>query len=127
MSYDLHVVRTKDWADAATAPITIADVDAVIAADPALGWSTSDYVRMRDDGGVVSTYYMITWNGEPCFWWYKDQITCAGPDENQQRKLVKIARALKAYVVGDEGERYEIQKSFLGREKLVVVPEDHSP
>lgn len=120
MGYDLHIVRTLDWTDAASSPITKADVDALIARDAELKWSTTDYVDM-DDGGVTTRYYLIEWRGSPSFWWYRDQIQCSGADDAQQLKLVRMARALNAYVVGDDGERYEIKKGFLGKEKVVVV------
>src|SRR5437764_16190 len=107
MAYDLHVVRTKDWVEAGTAPITKPEVDALIANDPELEWSTTDHIDMSDDTGVVTRYYMIKWRGEPCFWWYRDQIQCSGPDDDQQLKLAQIARALNAYAVGDDGEHYE--------------------
>ncbi len=121
MSYDLHVVRTKDWLEASQAPITKQDVDALIAADSELEWSTSDYVDMKDDAGAVTRYAMITWNDVSCFWWYRDQITCSNPDEAQQMKLARIARSLNAYVLGDDGERYGIRKNILGKEKIAVV------
>ena len=106
MAYDLHIVRTKDWLEASTAPITKQDVDALIARDPELAWSTTDYVDMSDDAGAVTRYHMIVWRGQPCFWWYRDQIQCSGPDEGQQAKLVQMARALDAFAVGDDGEVY---------------------
>ncbi len=119
MPYDLHVARTKDWMEAMTMPITKQDVDALVAADSELKWSTTDFVDMADDG-VTTRYYMIIWQGSPCFWWYRDQILCSRPDEAQQLKLAQIARALNGYAVGDDGERYEIKKGFFGKEKLVV-------
>jgi len=61
---------------------------------------------------------MIAWRGQSCFWWYRDQILCSSPDDAQLMKLVQMARALNAYAVGDDGERYEIKKGFLGKEKL---------
>ncbi len=79
---------------------------------------------MSDDAGAVTRYYMITWRGQPCFWWYRDQIQCSGPDDAQQLKLAQMARALNAFVVGDDGERYELQKGFLGREKLAIRDPD---
>jgi hypothetical protein len=106
MAYDLHIVRTKDWLDASTAPITKRDVDTLIAGDPDLAWSTTDYVDMSDDAGAVTRYWMITWRGQPCFWWCRDQIQCSVPDDAQQSKLVQMARALNAFVVGDDGEIY---------------------
>lgn len=107
MAYDLHIVRTKNWLEASQAPITKQDVDALIAGDPELTWSTTDYVDLRDDAGAVVRYYMIVWRGQPCFWWYRDQIQCSGPDEAQQSKLVQMALALDAFAVGDDGEIYD--------------------
>jgi hypothetical protein len=108
MAHDLHVVRTKDWTRAASAPITKNDVDALIARDPELAWSKTDYVDMRDDDtGAGTRYWMITWRGQPCFWWYRDQIRCSGPDDAQQLKLTQMARALNAFAVGDDGEVYD--------------------
>jgi len=120
MAYDIHIVRTKDWTEAATTPITKQDVDALIAADLELTWSATDYVDMADDG-VTTRYYMIIWRDAPCFWWYRDQIQCSGADEAQQLKLAQIARTLNAYAVGDDGERYEIKKGFFGKEKLGII------
>src|SRR5260370_20229630 len=124
MAYDMHIVRTKEWLNASTAPITKEDVNALIASDPELEWSTSDYVDMRDDTGAVTRYFMIRWRSASCFWWYRDQIQCSGADESQQLKIAQIARALNAYAVGDDGERYELRKNIFGREKLVVVAPD---
>lgn len=107
MGYDLHIVRTKDWTEAPNAPITKQEVDALIAADSELAWSTTDYVEMKDQTGVATRYFMITWRGEPCFWWYQDRIQCSGPDDAQQSKLVQIALALNAFAVGDDGEIYD--------------------
>jgi hypothetical protein len=111
MAYDLHIVRTEDWTEAGSAPVTKQDVDALIAADSELAWSTVDYVDMADEAGVSTRYFMITWRGRPCFWWYRDQIQCSGPDEAQVAKLVQIARALDAYAVGDDGETYPLAQT----------------
>lgn len=106
MAYDLHIVRTRDWKEAANAPVTKQDVDALIAGDPELAWSTTDYVDMADEGGVPTRYFMITWHGQPCFWWHRDQILCSAPTEAQIRKLAQMSGALFARVVGDDGEFY---------------------
>src|SRR5215510_5083715 len=105
MAYQLRIVRTEDWTQAASAPITKPDVDALIAADSELGWSATDYVDMADD----ARYFMITWRGQSCFWWYRDQIQCSGPDEAQISKLVQMSRVLHAHVVGDDGEVYPLE------------------
>ena len=105
MPYDIHIVRTKDWLEASSAPITKEDVDALIASDPELEWSTTDYVDMGY-ADAVTRYYMIKWRGEPCFWWYEDQVQCSNPDDAQRVKLVQIAKAVNGYAVGDGGEMY---------------------
>jgi hypothetical protein len=110
MSYDLHVVRTEDWTESASKPITKQDVDALIAADSELAWSTTDFVDMKDETGASVRYYMINWRGRPCFWWYRDQIQCSNPDEAQIAKLVQMARALNAHAVGDDGETYPLEE-----------------
>jgi hypothetical protein len=118
MSYDLHVVRTPDWLNAATFPVALEDVNHVIENDPQLEWSQSDYVDMN---GV--RYYMINWEGNPCFWWYRDQIIGASPDEHRTIKLVEIAELLNAYVIGDDSERYIMQKGLFGGKKIKILQE----
>lgn len=112
MAYDLHIVRTENWLEAAKAPITKQEVDALIAADSELKWSTTDYVDMSDDSGAVTRYWMITWHGRPCFWWYRDQIQCSDPDAAQISKLVQMSRALRAQVVGDDDEVYPLDQQL---------------
>jgi hypothetical protein len=120
MAYDFHIVRSKEWQKAASTPISKADTDALIAVDAELQWS-SEFIDMRDPAGAVTRYPMIEWNGKPCFWWYRDQILATAPDEAQQWKLVRMARALNAHLVGDDGERYELRTNFEGQERIVTI------
>jgi hypothetical protein len=123
MAYDLHVVRSIHWADAADSPITKSDVDALVEDDPELAWSDSELIiEAKDENGAVTAFYMIRWNGTPCFWWYRGQVVCCGPNDRQVAKLVRIAAALNARVVGDDGERYELRRSLLGKEKITRTP-----
>ena len=120
MGYDLHVVRTDNWFDSETDPITKDDVDRLIASDDSLAWSTTDYVDMSADDGTVTRYYLICWNGEPAFWWYRSEITCKNPNESQIFKLLAIAEALGAGLLGDDCQRYELGKSLFGKPKVVT-------
>lgn len=106
MAYDLHLVRTNNWLDAADAPVTKADVDALILSDTELSWSV-DYIDMQVDG-EVKRFHLIDWKGEPFFWWYQDQIKFNSPDQNALIKLVRMAEMLNAVVVGDDGEHYTL-------------------
>jgi len=120
MGYDLHVVLTDQWTDSESRPITKADIDRLIASDSELSWSKTEYVEMTEPDGSVARYFLINWRGTPTFWWYRSEIICKNPDEAQVLKLVAIAEALGARVVGDDGERYERGKSIFGRSKVVI-------
>ena len=109
MSYDLHVVRTDSWLDAAQDPITKSQVDVLVDSDDELEWSTEDWVDLTDGRKRKPTrYFMILWQGEPCFLWCRCEITCSGPSEAQTGKLVEIAGKLNAHVEGDDGEHYTL-------------------
>lgn len=109
MAYDLHIVKTLDWIDAAENPVTKLEIEALVAADPELSWS-EDYVDMQNGESEddIVRYHLIEFNGVSCFWWYRDQIKFNSPDFEHQLKLIKMAEALNAYVVGDDGEHYQI-------------------
>ena len=121
LAYDLHIVRTAHWLDASTDPISKDEVNLLIAKDPSLAWSNQDFVDMKNDSGEAIRYWMIEWNGVSCFWWYREQIVYSGADDAQLSKLLSIAAALNAFVVGDDGEKYELRKTLLGKEKIVTV------
>jgi len=125
LGYDIHVVRTTDWLDAAKNPIGLEEVDAVIKSDSELQWSKSDYVDMADRNGKTTRYFMISWRGVTCFYWYRDQIlykTSQGYIQGT-KKLLQIAAKLKARVVGDDGEVYSIRRGFFGGETLIGTDE----
>ena len=99
MSYDLHIVRTPSWLEAAESPITKEEIDGLVGADSELEWSTLDYIDMRNEAGSVVRFPMIRWRG----------------------LLLQIARELKAQVVGDDGETYVLNRNWLGRERIETV------
>jgi hypothetical protein len=106
MAYDVHIVRTESWLDAANDPVTKKHFDELITSDPELAWSTKDWIDMSDDHGKVSRYFAILWKGEPSFWWHRDEIRCSGPTEDQLAKMIAMAVELDANVIGDDGEEY---------------------
>ncbi len=121
MAYDLHIVKTLDWLDAAEHPITKIEVDALVAADPELSWS-EDYIEMQEET-EVERFQLIEFQKAACFWWYKDQIKFNSSDFEHQLKLIRIAEALNAYVVGDDGEHYQIVSDTNGHLSI----ESHYP
>jgi hypothetical protein len=122
MPYDLHIVRTKDWLDAADIPITKADVDLLISADSELSWS-DEYVDMLVED-VVTRFHLISWRGDACFWWYKNEIRFNSRESDKQIKLVKIANLLNAFVVGDDHEHYQLATNANGSFTVKVIDPD---
>ena len=127
MGYDLHIVRTRDWSDADQHPITKDDIDSLIAADPELSWSKSDFFEVTNSKTgeitrITSRYYAIEWKGTSAFWWNGHEIVCKAPPEPEQMKMIKMAQALGAMVIGDDGELYTIRKRLFGRESIVTEP-----
>ena len=120
MAYELHIARTRDWFDAASAPITREDVEYLIQTDRELGWSTSDYLDTTE-GGNVTRYYMIKWRGTPCFLWCGSEITCSSPNKLQLVKLAEIAERMNAFLIGDDGERYALGRDLFGRRRVKFV------
>lgn len=127
MSYSLHIVRTPDWMDAAKLPIVRREVANLVEADPELSWSTSEYVDLRDKNGTVFRLPYIKWRGTSCFLWRLNQILCRNPDDAQTAKMIRIAEALEAMVIGDHGERYTLRRTLFGRGRVeTVLPEPES-
>jgi len=123
MGYDLHIVRTREWSDAYKKPIPKWEIDELIRSDKELSWSKTDYLDMRDEGsGRVVRYWMVEWNKGSTFWWYRDQIQHKNPDKREQIKMIQMAVALKAMVVGDDGERYELRTDFFGGRTVKTIP-----
>ncbi len=118
--YDLHVVRTEDWIDSESNPITRLDRDRLIATDSTLARSTTDYVETTGKDDTIARYFAIAWNGVATFWWVGSEVTCKKASNAQVLKLIEMAETLGARDVGDDGERYERGKTFVGRLKVMV-------
>jgi hypothetical protein len=118
LGYDLHIVRTPDWTDAADAPILKDEVASLVEADPELSWSSTEFVDSVGDGGEAVRLPFIKWLGTSCFLWDRNQILCTNADERHIAKLTQIADALNAKVVGDDGERYTLRRGLFGKPKI---------
>ena len=108
MPYTVHVVRTPHWRDAVQSPITKEDVTALIAADKELAWSAAN----ADE---------ISWRGAPTIRWNQDQLVSTDPNSALTAKLIRMATALNAYLVGDNGEHYILRRNMWGPERIHTV------
>jgi len=106
ISCDVHIVRTDSWQDAATDPITKNQVDELIAGDPELTWSIDGWVNLSIDDDEVNRSISILWKGQPYFSWNRNEILCPGPSDEQLAKMIEMAIALDANVLGHDGREY---------------------
>ena len=118
LGYDLHIVRTPDWTDAADSPILKAEVASLVEADPELKWSSTEYVDSVGDDGEAVRLPFIKWQGTSCFLWDRNQIICKNPDETHMAKMIRMAGILDAKVIGDDGERYTLGRGLFGKAKI---------
>jgi hypothetical protein len=103
---DVHIVRTDRWLDAADDPITKPHVDALIAADAELEWSRDVWDKVSAASAIINRALAIRWRGQACFWWYRHGIRCTSPNAEELAKMIDMAVALDANVIGTDGTEY---------------------
>jgi hypothetical protein len=121
VAYDLHIVRTPVWTDAADSPILRNEVASLVEADPELKWSSTEYVDSVGDGGEAVRLPFIKWQGTSCFLWDRGQIICTNPNEAHMAKMIGIADLLHARVIGDDGEQYTLHRGLFGKMKIKMI------
>ncbi len=113
MGYDVHITRASHWTDSEASPISLAEWDAYIQHDPemrrddiATAYVGEDILTCESDGLAVWLTYSkndpkvnLAW-----FDFRHDRIVVKNPDEEILGKMKRIAAALDARVIGDEGE-----------------------
>ena len=99
MGYDLHITRKEFWVDDEGPAITLADWAAYVETDPAI---TLD---PENPGGenYVFRYGQHSW---PLWWDDSGEVYTKNPEPEVIAKLVQVAAALGARVLGDDGELY---------------------
>ncbi|WP_042409939.1 hypothetical protein [Streptacidiphilus carbonis] len=81
MGYDVHITRRENWWDEEGQDISVAEWEAVVAADPGLG-------------------------AVP-LWWNVGRIVSKNPSDAVITRMREVAKALGARVQGDDGEYYD--------------------
>ncbi|HEV7281721.1 MAG TPA: hypothetical protein VGN57_16080 [Pirellulaceae bacterium] len=117
MGYDVHIARTEDWTESESRPIPLDEWFAYISADPEMRHDGQAVVSLRDgyemryesQGLAVWTAYSQPRAADDLVWFaYGDGcIVVKNPDHEILGKMLRIAAALNAFVVGDDGELYD--------------------
>ncbi|MEI7188048.1 hypothetical protein [Dickeya dianthicola] len=106
MGWELHIVRTENWFDSASNPISSEEWLQIIHDDEELSIDKNN----RD-------FYAI-WSGhserdEPWLDWNDGRISTKHPDEALYCKMLQIAKKLNAVVVDEDDHKYILPTDLL--------------
>ncbi len=111
MGYNIHITRADVWTESKRYPISEEEWLAVVYADTSLRLSSEGTYHMREDDGRLTPVHAVEWiasteKRKPCFWLKDGQIEAKSPNRATIQKMVDLAVALNAKVLGDENELY---------------------
>lgn len=115
MGYDVHITRAEDWTESQSNPIRLEEWLGYIASDPEMRLDGFAEAQVDDDTLRVEGEGLAVWvaysghetNGNMAWFDYHNgAVIVKGPDEEILSKMKRIAEALHANVIGDEGEFY---------------------
>ena len=116
VGYEVHITRAKNWTEAESLPIVLDEWLRYVAGDPEMRLDNfaeaevggSEVLRDDNNGLAVWTAYSghrlkgnMAW-----FDYRRGQLVVKYPDNEILGKMRRIASALGAKVMGDEGELY---------------------
>ena len=124
MGYDLEITRNPLWSGRPGKPLLLEEWFDVIQKDDELQFAVSSQPEKYPTCNAEWLNHPDPSKkpGNTLFCWTGDAISCKYPDEQQMAKMVRISRRLKAVVVGDSGERYDLDPN--GK---VVVNDEAAP
>jgi hypothetical protein len=115
VGYDVHITRADHWTESESDPIALDDWLRYVAGDPEMRLDNfaeaeveGDILRYENQGLAVWTAYSghglkgnMAW-----FDYRRGRVVVKNPDDEILGKMQRIASALGAKVMGDEGELY---------------------
>lgn len=120
MGYEVHIIRTTEWTDSESEPITIEQWRAYVASDPEMradgfaeATTASGALRYENAGLAVWTAWPEHGRDGNFAWFDLEtgRVTVKNPDEAILSKMCAIAERLGARVQGDDGEDYPLAKT----------------
>jgi len=100
MGYELHITRAEHWPENQGCEITWEEWLSLVDDDPEL---TAD----PDNGEEFALWSGPSRYPEPWFEWSEGNISTKNPDRAMVAKMLRMAKALKAQVQGDDGEVHD--------------------
>jgi hypothetical protein len=101
MGYDFHITRKEHWAD---------DKGPRISLDEWIVYAATGTDIKPDSDNPGAENWMVTNHDVACPLWWDDsgEVVAKNPDQWVVERMVAIANALGARVLGDDGEVYGV-------------------
>jgi hypothetical protein len=99
LGYDIHLTRKNFWADDDGPEISLEEWTKHVASDPDLQPDPEN----KGPENAVCSFGGRTW---PLWWNPRGEIVTKNPTPPDFAKLVQLASAIGAHVMGDDGEIY---------------------
>ena len=106
MGWELHIVRTENWFDSASDPISREEWLQLVNDDEEL---TIDNVN----GDSYAIWSGQSEHDEPWLGWYDGRISTKNPDEALYCKMLQVAERLNAIVVDDDDHKYLLPSDLM--------------
>jgi hypothetical protein len=115
VGYDLHITRADHWVEGESAPIEINEWLTYVIGDSEMRLDNVAEAEVEDGFLQMQKTGIAVWiaysghgrNGNKAWFDYRDgNVVVKNPDKEIIGKMRKIAMAMKARVMGDDGETY---------------------
>lgn len=117
MSYCVHVTRAGDWTDSGGYPLPLEQLRGVAARDGRLRLVSTGVLDDHD------LYAIVDGVPEPLGVWQGGEIVVRDPGPWRLARAALLTEPLRAYLIGDDGDRYRAAAGQL-RRSAVGVDED---
>jgi hypothetical protein len=99
MGYDLHITRKEFWSDDEGPKIPLAEWESYV-------WSDPQIASDPENPGIKNYLFIYGEKSCPLWWSTSGEVCTKNPEPEVVAKLVQIAVALGARVLGDDDEIY---------------------
>ena len=116
MGYDVHITRAEHWLDSKESPIALKEWFEYVAGDPEMELEGVAVGKVKGKAAVTyankglavwKAYSLHDEGGNKVWFDFSDgRIVVKNPDDEILAKMKRIAKKLRANVVGDDGEQY---------------------
>lgn len=115
MGWELHIIRTDNWFDSASNPISSEEWLQLVDDDKELSID-------RKNGEFFAIWSVQSEHNEPWLDWNDGRISTKHPDEALYCKMLQIADKLNAVVVDEDDHKYLLPSDLINPSRATSLP-----